>query len=255
MQVQQINPWLESLFGAEKLADRAEWGWTVQHDTPIAKVGYATNLVPETVEKAAEEEVDLLITHHDAWRFLHGMKERCVASLKHYGISHFFVHLPLDDADFGTNVSLMKAIGATVVERSHKEGIYFAGAMGEYPEPISFDDFVARVESVLQEPALVWTNHSRPICRVGMVTGGGYSTHDVHEAVEKGCDVYVTGERVLYTVQYAQFAGINLVIGSHTFTEILGVKSLAEKLKEAFPDISLVQIHEEHLEANAYRVI
>lgn len=110
----------------------------------------------------------------------------------------------------------------------------------------------SRVEAVLQEPVLVWRNHSRLIRRVGMVTGGGNSTHDVHEAVEKDCDVYLTGERVLYTVQYAKFAGINLVVGSHTFTEILGVKSLAQKLKEAFPALVVVKVQEEHLEANPY---
>lgn len=141
----ELNSWLETLFGAEKLADQTEWGWSVKHDAQsISKVGFATNLVPETVDKAAEEGVDLLITHHDAWGFLHGMKASCVASLRKHTMSHLFVHLPLDDADFGTNVSLMEAIGAAVVERTHMEGIYSAGAIGEYSEPIRYEDFVSR---------------------------------------------------------------------------------------------------------------
>jgi Rrf2 family protein len=40
----------------------------------------------------------------------------------------------------------------------------------------------------------------------------------------------VTGEYALYSQQYAGFCGMNLFVGSHTNTEILGVKSMAERL-------------------------
>ena len=48
-------------------------------------------------------------------------------------------------------------------------------------------------------------------------------TSDVKDAVDRNCDVYITGEKFLYTVQYAKFAGINIIVGSHTYTENLPI--------------------------------
>ena len=56
------------------------------------------------------------------------------------------------------------------------------------------------------------------------------------------CDVYITGEKVLYTIEYAKLAGINLIVGSHTFTEVFGVESLAKKIKDKYKDIEIVRL-------------
>jgi putative NIF3 family GTP cyclohydrolase 1 type 2 len=248
MKLSELRTYLTTLFGEDKLADKNEWGFTVELDSIISKVGYATNLVPETVQEAARRDVNLLLTHHDAWDFLYGMKAECVQTLKDRWMSHLFVHLPLDDADFGTNVALMEAIGARVVERSNRQGVYATGAIGEFDRPVPFNELVAQVEHAIGEQVLSWQNCSGPIRRVGLATGGGLMTHNVHEAVQKGCDVYITGERVLYTVQYAKYAGIDLIVGSHTLTEILGVECMAQKLRDRFPHIHLVRVPEEHLE-------
>ena len=74
-------------------------------------------------------------------------------------------------------------------------------------------------------------------------------TPDVREASEKGCDTYITGEKVLYTIEYAKFMGMNLIVGSHTFTEVFGIESLAERVKRRFGDIEIVRLTEDHLEA------
>lgn len=60
--------------------------------------------------------------------------------------------------------------------------------------------------------------------------------------------MYITGEKILYTVQYAQFIGMNLIVGSHTFTEIFGVRTLSEKLKEKYSYLEIVELIEEHFE-------
>lgn len=60
----------------------------------------------------------------------------------------------------------------------------------------------------------------------------------------------LTGECNLYTIQYAQFKGINLIIGSHTFTEFFGIQSLALKLNDNKKELEVVRLNEEHYEAN-----
>jgi len=111
-------------------------------------------MTPDIIRQAVDRKVDLILTHHDAWDFMYGMKEECHQLLRHYGIH-------------------------------------------------------------------------------------------AHEA---GCDVYITGEKTLYTIQYAQYIGMNLIVGSHTFTEIFGVRSLAAQISEQFPDIEMVALKEAHFE-------
>ena len=225
MQINELNDYLLSLFDGEKLTQfKDEWGFTYKASKDIFRIGYATNLTPETVQDAIDKEVNLIITHHDAWGFVFGMKEKCMDMLEKHGISHYFNHALLDDADFGTNVSLMNKVGAAIVEKSNLyQDTLFAGRIGEFECPVSFSELTAKIESILGEPVKAWQNNHKQIKRLCVVTGGGSMTSDVKEAVDRNCDVYITGEKVLYTVQYAKFAGINLIVGSHTHTEVFGV--------------------------------
>ena len=42
---------------------------------------------------------------------------------------------------------------------------------------------------------------------------------------------------------------MDLIIGSHTFTEVFGVESLAKIIEQRFRDIEIVRLTEDHLEA------
>lgn len=178
-----------------------------------------------------------------------GMKEECHSLLKEYGISHFFVHLPLDYAGFGTCNSLFKALGINelIHQSFHHEGRSLPG-IGEFKTIISFDELCERVKTVLNEDIKFWRNSEKLIKRVGIITGAGNSTKNIRDAHNSGCDLYITGEKTLYTVQYAQFIGMNLIVGSHTYTEIFGVRTLSEKFKEKYSYLEIVELIEEHFE-------
>jgi putative NIF3 family GTP cyclohydrolase 1 type 2 len=175
--------------------------------------------------------------------------EECHALLKQHHINHFFAHLPLDYADFGTCASLFKALGIDkIIQGSfHDQGRSMPG-IGEFTFPLAFEELVEKVRKVLQEDVKSWKHSERLIKRIGMITGAGNSTDNIRDALNADCDVYITGEKSLYTIQYAQYAGMNLIVGSHTFTEIFGVRALAEKLKEHFADLEVIQLTEPHFE-------
>jgi len=85
---------------------------------------------------------------------------------------------------------------------------------------------------------------------VGVLCGNGGPTACLRESVENKCDVYITGECNLYTIEYAQLKGINLIIGSHTFTGLYEIENLALKLKKSIIELEVVRFNEEHYEAN-----
>ncbi|WP_456279397.1 Nif3-like dinuclear metal center hexameric protein [Bacillus sp. AK128] len=251
MNLERFEQHIKKLFD-EKLLEELEddYGFTNKSNNLISTIGYSTNLSIETIEKAAENNVDLMVTHHDAWDFIYGLREECLKKLQEHNISHFWIHGPLDFSEFGTCTSLMKVVG---IDNIIKYSVYDNGdvpGIGEFSDPIDYNLLIQKMREELDEPVRAWRNNDKKVKKVGMLTGAGHSTNHIKMAVEEGCDTYITGEATLYTIQYAQFVGINLLVGSHTFTEIFGVESLANKLQKLDKDIKLVKLKEEHFEFN-----
>lgn len=250
MKLTEIEKFILSLFNSVNNEHfHEESGVTVKGTENIKKIGYCTNLTLDTIEEGRKNKVDLIITHHDAWDFIFGLKDACREKLLEYNISHYFNHLPLDDCDFGTNNSLVNKLGLNIIEKSHEEDGFYCGRIAEFDKEIEFETLVQKLENILEEPVKSWKFKNGRIKRIGLVCGGGGLTPDVREAYEKNCDVYITGEKILYTIEYANFVGMNLIIGSHTFTEVFGVESLANKIKDRYSDIEIIRLYEEHLEA------
>lgn len=254
MKLNEIIEYIDTQFETSNLDNYSdESGITVNSTIDIKKIGYCTNLTLESVEGANEAGVNLLITHHDAWHFIYGLQEACINKLKEYGIAHYFNHLPLDDSDFGTNESLIKVLGLKSVKKTHLYDGYYCGRVAEFEEAIPFLDFAAIMEDKLGESIKAWQFNDKPVKRVGLVCGAGGETTLIKESIDLGCDTYISGEKNLYSIQYADFKETNLMIGSHTFTEIFGVDSLVKKIKEQFDDIEIVLINESHCEAKDNR--
>ena len=223
---------LIDLFEPQKLDGKLddEWGFLNEVDKNIQKIGYATSLSTDIIDEAVQNDVDFILTHHDAWDFVYGMKEKCMQLLNKHNMIHAFFHLPLDDADFGTSSSLAKALNLQNCEKAIPEDIYLCSVIGKTEMPISFEQLSNQLTNILKEPIRAYQNNNNPIHKVCITTGGGNLTTDIKVAVEHECDTYITGEYILYSQLYAKFAGINLFVGSHTNTEILGVEQMVTQL-------------------------
>jgi len=251
MNISKVKERIESLFYTQDNPSfKAESGITIGTDRDIKKVGYCVNLTVDTVNQAIKEDVDMMVTHHDAWDFVYGMKDACNELLREHGIGHYFNHLPLDDSNFGTNASLAKKLGADLVDRSHTYEGFDCGRICEFNEPIPFTELITRMEDALDEPVKAWRYGPSMIKKVGIVCGGGEGTSLAKEAFDSGCDVYITGEKVLYTIQYAKLIEKNLIIGTHTFIEMPGVEGLADLYEKTFGDQQFIKLNEEHVEVS-----
>ena len=225
-----------------------EFGYTDHATGPIQRVGYATNLDPGTVAKAVELGVDALLTHHDAWEFLYELRAATLEKLAQAGISHAFVHLPLDAAPFGTAATLAERLDLEILEDfARYEGLP-CGRVCEASQGESLDALAAHMLNATRGGVRIWRFGPEIPRRIGITTGGGSLTDILHEAAELQCDTYITGEANLYTVQYAHHLGLNLLIGTHTHTEFPGVESLAGKL-QASTGLVFVPVREDDIES------
>ena len=97
-------------------------------DNP-SSLGYSTTITPDTIQAAVDREVDVIVTHHDAWDFMFEQKEEVHALLRDKSLTHIWAHLPLDLADFGTSATLLSEMGCSPVATMTK----VEGRIGELP--------------------------------------------------------------------------------------------------------------------------
>lgn len=105
--------------------------------------------------------------------------------------------------------------------------------MGDLPQEMTLDAFVARVGDATGEPVTgFWPFGREQVRRVAIVTGAAASRVD--QAAAAGADVYLTGEVSHSHYHQASEMGVNVVFGGHYATETTGLKALADHLAERY---------------------
>jgi dinuclear metal center YbgI/SA1388 family protein len=154
-----------------------------------------------------------------------------VRTLIKHDIALYSAHLPLDlHPEVGNNAVLAHALSLDDIEPfGEYEGqtIGFSGTL-----VASREELTQRVREVLGiDPRVIATGPER-ITRVGVVSGGAGKL--ITQAAEAGLDTFVTGEGTHHTYFDAEEAGVNLIYAGHYATETVGVKALAQHLKDRF---------------------
>ena len=224
-----IRDVMDALFTAELLdAHPDEWGIVNQCAHP-SYVGYSTTITPDVIRTAVDRGVDVIVTHHDAWDFMFEQREAVRSLLRKNGLAHVWAHLPLDLADFGTSAMLLSEIGCTPVATLTEN----AGRVGEQSEPASLATVRANLTSLLCEEPCRVHDANRTVRRVATVTGAGIYTTFLRDALHFGIDLYVTGETNLYLLEYAKYKNVNVLVYSHNYTELPGVRAFARRIAAA----------------------
>jgi putative NIF3 family GTP cyclohydrolase 1 type 2 len=96
--------------------------------------------------------------------------------------------------------------------------------------------FLASVKNKLGCQGLKYVDAGKPVSRVAV--GGGACAGELQKAYTAGCDTFVTSD-----IRYNQFwdaknLGINLIDAGHFHTENPACRYLAQKLRDAFPEVA-----------------
>ncbi len=219
-------------------------GLMVENSEEIGRVFtlvFPSEEVLAEVERRAAGEPSLTFTHHPmdfetSGRGLVPVSERSLQLMREAGISLYSAHAPLDcHESVSTSRALARAIGVPA------EGV-FAGYMGGQAGvigligPMTLEEFVERIRQACRVERVDVKDHNGTVGRVAVVAGGAAFPALMQEAVDAGCDTYLTGDfRVRHGGPWAeehrpQFDAfvddvpLNLVGGSHYGTEALVLK-------------------------------
>lgn len=188
------------------------------------------------VEQRAEGVPSLIFTHHPmdfetSGRGLMAVGEGVFQRLRAARISLYSAHAPLDCHDtVSTSRSLARAAGVEIDDVCAEYYGGYAGVVGTVEET-TLDDFGNYLQQKLAVDRIDLHEHTPNVKRVAVVAGGATFPPMMQEAIDRGCDTYLTGDfRVRHGGPWAEqhrpgfdafieSAPINLVGGSHYATE------------------------------------
>lgn len=216
-------------------------GLMLDNTTEVSRVltlVFPSDEVLAEVLRRAGSEPALIFTHHPmdmetSGRGLVPVGEEWLRRLREAGVSLYAAHAPLDCHEAtSTSRALARALG---VPAEATFAGYFGGHAGVYGriDPVPFEEFAERVRAACGVDRLEMKKHGNAVEHVAVVAGGAAYPPIMQEALDAGCDTYVTGDfRVRHGGPWAEehrpafdafvdSVPLNLIGGSHYATESL----------------------------------
>ena len=246
--VADILKYIETIAPPYMKEDWDNVGLNVGHlDRPIKKILVALDPFEPVCQEAKEIGADLLVTHH-VLIFRPGfvtdanVQGRNTLFLIENGIAHINAHTNLDLAPGGINDVLAATLGLQNIEvinpvGTDSEGRPYGLLRSGTVEEQSLENFLASVKKNLKCEGLRYVDSGRPVRKVAV--GGGSCADGMFEALEAGCDTFVTADVKYNQSRTAYEHGLNLIDAGHFHTENPTMPVLAEKLQAAFPEVEV----------------
>lgn len=232
MQLKALERYLATLLNVAAFKDYCPNGLQVEGKAEVERVVCGVTASQALLDAALAHDADAILVHHGY--FWQGEDGRVVGTRRHRlatllgaQISLLAYHLPLDfHEELGNNAQLARRMGWRAEGRFGEQNIGVIGVPGEVGQSAAaLADALAR--SLSREPLLVG-DAERPISRVAWCTGAAQSLFE--QAIDAGCDAFVSGEISEPTVHLARESGIPYIAAGHHATERYGVQALGEHL-------------------------
>jgi dinuclear metal center YbgI/SA1388 family protein len=230
---------LDIYLDTKNIKDDSWNGLQVEGRENVSKIMFAVDAGQETFDKAVELHADMIVVHHGIfWKpaspVVTGWKKKQIETLLNNGISLYASHLPLDKhPEVGNNAQLIKLLGYEKDKgfcQYHGETISFTGKTNT---PKTINEVEEILTKELGASCKVLPFGKKEISTIAVCSGGGAAHPILNEAIEVGADLYLTGDATeMYHLIKDQ--KMNVIFAGHHATETVGVKALAEYLKNKF---------------------
>lgn len=248
MKIDEVIEYLDNRLQAKRFKDdRKDNGILIKGKEEVNKIATATNTSFETINKAIDEKIDFLITHHAPWEWAdQDNSEKKLKLLEKNGISLYVSHDAMDCVtEIGMADTLAKLLGIRVEGRFadwnvtpwyKKEGDkrvedVYVGVYGSLEKEMDFEDFVDLVENKLNCKIESWKVKDK-VKKIGIIPGGGLESMWIKEAKELGCDTYLSGQGKMFAVLYGIESSVNIISATHYATEAVGMRELVNVIKK-----------------------
>lgn len=208
-------------------------------DWETARVMLSLDITSEVIQEAAQNQAGLIISHHPLFFDLKAATPateggKHLLELLTRRIGAICMHTNLDAADGGVNDALSDALHLYEAHPFEAEHVL---RIGQLEKTVPLRSFLTEVKSALNCEGLRFTGSS-PVYRVAV--GGGSCGSMLEEAVEAGCDTFLTADIKYSVFLRAKELGINLIDAGHFHTETVVIPVLKTHLERRFPDVEFI---------------
>ena len=230
--------------------------WAMQSDNvgllvgdkskPVNKVLTALDLSEDVLLEAVNGCFDFIIVHHPLISSHVQPVDRItsdtvlgkkIMTLISNDIGLFCAHTNLDVAPGGVNDLLFGVLGLidkenlTIAKDSNYPTL---GLVGQLSQPMALADFAKYVGNALNVKGIRYTGSSNiQISKVGLCGGGGANQQLAKSALEKKCNVYITGDIGYHFAMSSLECGLPLIDATHYATEIFIAEAIADFIKKS----------------------
>ncbi len=234
----EIVNFLDEYLNVLAFPDKSRNGLQVEGKEEVEKIVFAVDACMDTFVKAKALGADMLIVHHGLiWggiEYVRGLVQKRLKFLLENELNLYAAHLPLDlHPEVGNNAQLLKLLGLEPKEPFGSYNGLSIGYISEFDEPKPLP-LIAQilVEKLKTDYVKAYEFGVEEIKRVGVVSGrGGFA---IPEAIEKGVDLFITGEFLHDDYHTAKEGRLSVIAAGHYASETLGVKALMHVLREKF---------------------
>jgi putative NIF3 family GTP cyclohydrolase 1 type 2 len=155
------------------------------------------------------------------------------------GVAVYSPHTSFDSAEVGINQQLAVAFGLTDIRpiRPHPERPNLgSGRIGSRPSSVAMAEFLEICKVAVRADYLEYSAVPGAEVR-NVAVACGAAAEMLNDAVEAGCDAFVTGEARFHTVLEARERRIPLILLGHYSSERPAVEYLAQDLADQFDNI------------------
>ncbi len=256
MLCKEIMDILEEAFPTEAAMDWDNVGLLVgSRDWQVKKIYIALDATEAVIDAAIRQEADLLITHHPM--IFSGIKRvtgddlvgRKVLALASHHIAYYAMHTNYDVkgmADLSIEkmgFSSGEVLDVTAVtEDGKEEGV---GRVCDLPEGSTLASCCQMVKKAFGLDALrLFGDPGRQVHRLAICPGSGKS--DIQTALDKGADVYVTGDIGHHDGLDALEEGLAIIDAGHYGVEHIFIEDIKTFLEDHLEGVELVTAPIEH---------
>ena len=228
-----ILSFASELLDLDAYPDYGPMGLQVAGAPKVDRIACGVSSSLELFERTAAAGAQMLLVHHGVlWdrdsRVIDDALRRRLKTLFDAEITLAAYHLALDaHPEVGNNALVARDLGIEPVDRF--AGIGFGGPLAE---PVSIEEFAARVRERLGSEPAVFPHGPERIERAAVITGG--AARYLGDAAREGYDLFLTGEPAEPSLHTARELGIHFVAAGHYATERVGIQALAGRLAEQF---------------------
>jgi dinuclear metal center YbgI/SA1388 family protein len=228
-----ILAFASELLDLDAYPDYGPMGLQVAGAREVQRLACGVSASLELFERAAAAGAQMLLVHHGLlWdrdpRVIDDPARRRLEALFDADMTLAAYHLALDaHPEVGNNALLARELGIEPAEKFTDIG--FGGPLAE---PVTVEEFAARVREALGSEPLVFAHGPERVERAAVITGGAGKY--LPDAAREGYDLFLTGEPQEPSLQLAREFGIHFVAAGHYATERIGIQALTERLAEQF---------------------